>query len=123
MVKKMNFDKISEKIVRTLKKGLKREVNNGNAINYIQMENIIKNNKGVILVDVRSTQEYNEGHLNGAINIPLSELRTKANALLKYNDLIIVYCQMGGRSEKAVKILNKIGYSQVYNLEGGLDGI
>ena len=87
------------------------------------MNDIIKNNSKVLLLDVRSLQEYNEGHLNGAINIPLSELKTKANIILNKNDIIICYCQVGERSKKAVIILNKLGYSNVYTLEGGLDAI
>lgn len=120
----MNFDNISEKILIYLRKNLKRCCNDKSSISYTQMNEMLKNNSNTFLLDVRSIQEYNEGHLNGAINIPLSELKEKANCILRnYDNIIIVYCQYGARSEKAVNILKKLGYNKVYNLCGGLDSI
>lgn len=118
----MNFDKISENIINKLKRNLKRECNSVNEISYAQIKEMIKHNT-VILLDVRSVQEYNEGHLNSAINIPLSELKIKAPIILNCNDIIIAYCQVGVRSKKAAVILNKLGYRNVYTLAGGLDNI
>ena len=78
--------------------------------------------EGVILIDVRSIQEYNEGHLPGAIQLADYEIQTKYQAILPNKDVkIIVYCQNGGRSKKAYKKLKKLGYQNVYNLCGGLD--
>lgn len=120
----MNFDRVSKNIIKKLKKSLKRDVsNNISEINYVQMNEILKNNSNIIILDVRSIQEYNEGHINGAINIPLSEIKTKAPNLINYSDTIITYCKMGSRSKKAVSVLNKLGYKNVYTLAGGLDGI
>lgn len=120
----MNFDNISEKILIYLRKNLKRCCNDKNSISYTQMNEMLKNNSNAILLDVRSIQEYNEGHLNGAINIPLSELKEKANCILKnYDNIIIAYCQYGARSEKAVNILKKLGYNKVYSLCGGLSSL
>lgn len=118
----MKFDNISKKIWVSIKKSLNKQYNRS-SVNYTQMNNMIKNNSKVILLDVRSVQEYNEGHLNGAINIPLSELRMKANTVLNKDDIIIAYCQMCERSKKAVNVLNKLGYSNVYTLEGGIEAI
>lgn len=81
-------------------------------------------NDGAVLVDVRSIQEYNEGHLEGAIHLADYEIPLKYNSILKNkNAIIIVYCQNGGRSKKAYKRLKKLGYQNVYNLCGGLDNI
>jgi len=78
--------------------------------------------QGAILIDVRSNQEYREGHLQGAINIPEFEIdKTLKTIVPKKNQLIIVYCQYGGRSRNAKAIMNKMGYTNVYNLYGGLD--
>lgn len=118
----MRFNNISRSIFLNLKNNLKKQYNRS-SVNFNQMNEIIKNNNKVVLLDVRSVQEYNEGHLNGAINIPLSELNSNANNLLNYDDIIIAYCQMGSRSKKAASILNKMGYNNVYTLEGGLDSI
>lgn len=77
-----------------------------------------------IIIDVRSRREFSENHLNGAINIPLPEIRKN---IVKYvpnkTKKILVYCEYGGRSAKAVETLNKLGYINAYNLEGGLEKI
>lgn len=73
------------------------------------------------LVDIRSPQEYREGHLNYAINLPEYELYGKArNILPNKNSLIIVYCDTGIRSHNALKRLRKMGYTNVYNLYKGM---
>lgn len=93
-------------------------------ININELKEISQNSEKVILLDVRSPQEFNEGHLNGAINIPLYELETCCSCKLKDKDrVIIVYCQSGVRSKKAIRILNKNGFKNLYHLKNGLDGI
>ena len=83
-----------------------------------------KISQGAVLLDVRSNQEYREGHLQGAINIPDFEIINRIQREIpKKNQLIIVYCQYGGRSRNAMKIINKLGYNNVYNLYGGLEMI
>ena len=118
----MKFNNISKTIYNIIINGIKSQ-NNRCTVSFKELNEIIKNNNKVVLLDVRSRQEYNEGHLNGAINIPLSEIKMNADKYLNYDDTIITYCQMGSRSKKAVNILNKLGYNNVQTLEGGLDGI
>ena len=78
--------------------------------------------QGAILIDVRSNQEYREGHLQGAINIPEFEIRNKIEKEVpKKNQLIVLYCQYGGRSRNAMTTMKNIGYTNIYNLYGGLD--
>lgn len=85
---------------------------------------ILKNDKQAILVDVRSPQEYREGHLEGSINIPLYDLERNCKLLVdKKHDTIIVYCQSGSRSRKAMQILQEQSCSSLYQIEGGLDNI
>lgn len=87
-----------------------------------EIKEVIKNNQNVILVDVRSRQEYLEGHLNGSVNIPLYELEQGCEYKLKDKDAIIItYCQYGARSKKAIMILKRHGYRNLYHLKGGLD--
>ena len=96
----------------------------GNLITYIEAKELLKENTNTVLLDVRSNQEYNEYHLDGAINIPLYELRMNVNnIILNKNNIIIVYCQTGGRSKKAVNILKKLGYTNIYEINGGIDNI
>lgn len=78
--------------------------------------------QGAILIDVRSNQEYREGHLQGAINIPDFEIANRVQKEIpKRNQLIVLYCQYGGRSKNAMVTMKKMGYTNVYNLYGGLD--
>lgn len=78
------------------------------------------NKYSVILLDVRSPQEFKEGHLNGAINVPLCEVKMKVPKIVTdKNKYIIAYCTSGIRSKKAQNILNSIGYKNVYNLASG----
>jgi len=78
--------------------------------------------QGAILLDVRSNQEYKEGHLQGAINIPDFEITKRVQREIpKKNQLIVLYCQYGGRSKDVLTIMKKMGYTNIYNLYGGLD--
>jgi len=73
--------------------------------------------QGAILLDVRSPQEYEEGHLENAILLPFYEMKQKAKTILPSKEQkIIVYCSTGHRSKKAQKILEKLGYKHVYDL-------
>lgn len=80
--------------------------------------------QGAILIDVRSKQEYKEGHLQGAINIPDFEIMNRIEReITKKNQLVVVYCQYGGRSRNVTTMMKKMGYTNVYNLYGGLDNM
>ncbi|WP_316778504.1 rhodanese-like domain-containing protein [Pedobacter antarcticus] len=69
---------------------------------------------GAVILDVRTETEFNTGHINGAINIPLSSLRKDSIPLNKSQN-IITTCSHGLRSIKAVEILKSKGFSHVYN--------
>ncbi len=89
-----------------------------------EMFEILKTNDNVTLVDVRSMQEYNEGHLLGSINIPVYDMEAKAKQMLPYKeDIVIVYCSAGVRSKKALQILKRLGYKNIYHIEGGVQNL
>ena len=90
-------------------------------ISYKKLEEIMKNNPKAILVDVRSKQEYSEGHLNGSINIPLYDLEKQLEKLPDKQCTMIIYCRSGHRSRQAKERLEKLGYENIYNLKNGLD--
>ena len=101
-------------IIRKIQKHLKR-ISKSNEINLEELNELER--KGAILIDVRSPQEYNEGHIDGAILIPEYEIEKKANEFLKNKeDIIITYCSTGQRSKKAKEKLEKMGYKKVYIL-------
>ncbi len=72
----------------------------------------------VVVLDVRTEQEYEKGHLEHAILLPYNLINEKtAKAAIPHkDDPVIVYCQSGRRSETAVEELVKLGYTQVYDL-------
>lgn len=67
-----------------------------------------------ILLDVRTPQEFNQVHVEGAMNIPLQELQERVNEIPKNNNPIVCYCLSGGRSGQATYFLKNLGY-EVYN--------
>ena len=93
-------------------------------ISYEEVNEIIKNYEeleNVYIIDVREESEFNEGHLINAINIPLYELEARVESRIKdKNTIIIAYCSAGIRSKKAVKILKKLKYSNVFNIKEGV---
>ena len=93
----------------------------GKEITKEEAIDMIKLNKDIILLDVRSPLEYNEGHLDNAILIPVYELTKNVNNIIpNKEEIIIVYCQYGVRSKKATKILEKLGYNNIYQIKGGI---
>ncbi len=89
-------------------------------INLKELKNMQK--AGAEIIDVRSRAEFNEGHLDGAINIPEYELKSSFKKLnIDRDKVIVVYCISGYRSKRAYMKLKKMGYNNVYNLYGGLD--
>ncbi|WP_066193008.1 MULTISPECIES: rhodanese-like domain-containing protein [Gracilibacillus] len=70
------------------------------------------------LIDVREPKEFDGGHILGARNIPLTQLKQRLTELRK-DQPIYLYCQNGSRSIRAALLLNKQGYKQLYQLDGG----
>lgn len=90
-------------------------------INYIDAKEQIINN-GAILVDVRTEEEYNENHIDGAALLSLDTINeeTVANLVDSKDIPIIVYCRSGNRSHQAYELLKNLGYEDVYDL-GSID--
>lgn len=74
--------------------------------------------EGDVLVDVRRTDEFEAGHIHGAINIPIDELRERMGEL-DPNQTIYIYCEAGLRGYLAQRILRQHGFNNVLNLSGG----
>jgi len=76
--------------------------------------------EGIILLDVRTEEEYKEGHIPDAINIPISESESRIGELDK-SKKIVVYCRSGGISRTASETLAQNGFENVYNMLGGIE--
>lgn len=79
------------------------------------------NHKSAFVLDVREVDEYNGGHVLNSKLIPLGKLKERLGELEKYRDQpIVVVCRSGSRSGTACAMLTKQGYTQAYNLAGGV---
>lgn len=79
------------------------------------------NHKNAVVVDVRSNDDFNKGHIINAINIPLERLEQDSKKLAKYKEKpVIIYCRTGQTSQKACKHLEKENFNFIHNLRGGL---
>lgn len=78
-------------------------------------------NQGAVLIDVRSDAEYKTGFIGEARHIPVGELKAKLPNLSNLKDkAVLLYCQSGARSAGAANTLVKEGFTNVYNLRGGI---
>ena len=73
---------------------------------------------GAILLDVRTTQEYEGGHIPGSKNIPLQAIDKIASVAENKDTVLYVYCQSGARSRQATSMLQGMGYTNVNNIGG-----
>ncbi len=98
-----------------------------------EAQTILSEDKTALYVDVRSVPEFEKGHPQGAINIPLLHMRdggmapnpdfqAVAAAALPKDKRLLIGCQAGGRSQKACIILEQLGYTNLSNVMGGFGG-
>jgi rhodanese-related sulfurtransferase len=76
---------------------------------------------GQAIIDVRTPQEFSEGHIEGAININFFD-KTFLDQIAKYekNEPLFIYCKSGNRSGQASKKIADFGFTKIYDLEGGI---
>lgn len=87
-----------------------------------EAKEIMDSREDYIILDVRAQEEYDQGHIPGAIVIPHTEITVRAEAELKDKDqLILVYCRSGRRSKLAAEDLVKLGYTNIKEFGGILD--
>ncbi|WP_449538933.1 rhodanese-like domain-containing protein [Ferdinandcohnia sp. Marseille-Q9671] len=70
-------------------------------------------------IDVRTPGEFKGYHIKGFKNMPLHQLSQKANELSKEKEVVVI-CQSGMRSQKASKLLKKLGFKNITNVKGGV---
>lgn len=75
--------------------------------------------EGATVIDVRSSWEFADGHVDGALNIPLEEIPGRLSEIQSLKQPLVVYCRSGNRSGMAQGFLSQAGISEVYN-GGGL---
>lgn len=86
-----------------------------------QVVQLMSHESGSIVLDVREDSEYQSGHIQDSIHIPLGSLSSRVAELDKYKDKnVILGCRSGSRSGRACSILKKNGFTKVHNLRGGV---
>lgn len=75
-------------------------------------------NVGAVLLDVRTSEEYRDGHIDGSVNIPLDRISSIENTVKDKSTPLYVHCLSGGRSGQAVSYLKQMGYTNVKNIGG-----
>lgn len=99
--------------------GTKQQEKSYHQIPQEQAKQMMDDNDQLIVLDVRTKQEYEEGHIPGAVLLPLDELdETAQNVLPDKEQVILVYCRSGNRSRQASELLSKKGYSDIYEFGG-----
>ena len=73
---------------------------------------------GAVLVDVRSSREYREGHIPGSLNLPLEIIDSAPSVLKNREAPLYVYCYSGARSAQAARVLVSMGFRNVKNIGG-----
>jgi len=86
-----------------------------------ELHDMITGAANFVLLDVRAPLEFEDNHIKGAINIQVSDLRTRYNELNKEKTTILI-CSSGNRSSLGVSILKQHGFKDVYNVAGGMSG-
>ena len=91
------------------------------SVSVVELPRLL-NHDDAVVVDVCESAEFRKGHIQGAVNLPLSQLKDGVSSLEKYRKKevpLVVSCQTGNRSSRAAGILRKHDFPKVYNLSGG----
>ena len=104
-----------------------QDINNDQGAVYMNItaeeaKRIMDSEEGYIILDVRTQEEYDQGHIPGAIVISHEEIEEKAEQVLTDKDqLILVYCRSGRRSKLAAEALVELGYTNIKEFGGIID--
>ena len=95
---------------------------NKHSVPYISVDELADDKSLIILLDTREPSEFNVSHLKNAINVGYDDfkLKTITKQLPDKNSKIVLYCSLGIRSEVIAEKLKKAGYTNVFNLYGGI---
>lgn len=88
-------------------------------ISQDEAKKMMDDNDDIIILDVRTEEEYNTGYIKDAILLPVTEIKEKAEEVLKNKEqIILVYCRSGNRSKTASQELVDLGYKNIYEFGG-----
>jgi len=90
-------------------------------LDVTEVSQLMQEGKEIVLIDVRTPQEYEQGHLEGSelMNIYDADFESRIKELDKDKEYV-VYCRSGGRSGKAASMMEKLGFTNIHNMKGGI---
>lgn len=104
-----------------LKEEYAHQTNKAVQLQPSQATRLMNNSSDALVLDIRSADEFAKGHIKGALNIPLVDLKGGTDKLKKYiGKPVLIYCNSGSTSMRAGKILQDKGFDKVNNLAGGI---
>jgi rhodanese-related sulfurtransferase len=107
-------------LILTVRAEFVHRANQANQMSPMQATRFM-NNENAVVIDVSEVADYENGHINKAINIPMKELPNKLSDLQQYSDkAVLAYCKNGHQSVRACKVLKQSKFSNVHNISGGL---
>lgn len=98
-----------------------KEERNYTSVKVAEAYDLIREDKDIYILDVRTREEYRKGHLRGAKNIPLDDFE-KRMGQVPVNKKVLVYCRTGARSVRAVRRLEVAGYQSLFHMHEGYRG-
>jgi rhodanese-related sulfurtransferase len=90
-------------------------------VSVAEAKALIEGKPDVVILDVRTPSEFEDGHLEGAINIPVDDLAERLDELSE-DDELLIYCRTGNRSARAVGILEDNGFTKIFHMDEGITG-
>ncbi|MDU8885156.1 rhodanese-like domain-containing protein [Yeosuana sp. MJ-SS3] len=97
-------------------------MHNSNSVLYMSVQELAMPKTDAVIIDSREVEEYNVSHIKNALPVGYDsfDLKTVTENIKDKNQLIVVYCSLGIRSERIAEQIQKSGYTNVYNLYGGI---
>lgn len=92
-------------------------------ISVTDAANMIASTKDLVVLDIRSPEEFAEGHIEGAVNVDFRQANFAAElANLDKDQTYLLHCHSGGRSSKSIKILEELGFTDIAHMKQGIQG-
>ncbi len=108
-------------LVLLIRAELDHQANKGLLLSPASAIRLINNHDDALIIDIRAVAEYKKGHIKGAKNTPLSDFASAIEAYSDYkNKPVLLYCNSGSTTGRAIKLLKNAGYEKINNLEGGV---
>ena len=93
----------------------------GNDFRKMSQQELLQNeNEKLLILDVRTVEEYQNGHVEDAVNLPVANISESINMFNDKDQKIVVYCRSGRRAGNALQFLTDNGFTNLYHLEGDM---